>query len=108
ARFSTEDLAVHCSVEGTLEGLPAAVEVAGLRIVAEALTNVARHSGARTCRVAVSRKQCLTVVVTDDGAGIPATTGAGVGLGSMRERAAELGGRCTVGAAPGGGTQVHL
>jgi signal transduction histidine kinase len=108
ARFSTDDLSVHCTVEGTLEGLPAAVEVAALRIVAEALTNVARHSGARTCRVAVTRNQCLTVVVTDDGAGIPATTGAGVGLGSMRERAAELGGECTVGAAPGGGTFVHL
>jgi signal transduction histidine kinase len=48
----------------------------------------------------------LTVEVTDDGRGLPPDLVAGVGLSSMRERAAEMGGTCGVKAAPGGGTRV--
>jgi signal transduction histidine kinase len=46
--------------------------------------------------------------VVDDGAGIPAERTAGVGLSSMRERAAELGGVCVVEPVPEGGTRVVL
>ena len=49
----------------------------------------------------------LAVSVADNGSGIDPQVAAGVGLVSLRERAAELGGRCTVTAAPGGGTLVH-
>lgn len=113
-RFNGSGVSVHCAVQGNLEGLPAAVEVAAFRIVAEALTNVARHSRARTCHVAVHRNGALRVEVVDDGIGVGADSGAqprergGVGLGSMRERAAELGGDCTVGPAPGLGTAVRV
>ncbi|MGH3979761.1 MAG: sensor histidine kinase [Pseudonocardiaceae bacterium] len=107
-RFDVEGLSVHCEVDGSLEGLPAAVEVAAFRIVAEALTNVARHSRARTCHVAVHRNGALRIEIGDDGIGIPSSAGAGVGLSSMRERAAELGGDCTVGPAPGRGTAVQV
>ena len=48
----------------------------------------------------------LTVEVADDGRGA-AEPGAGVGLGSMRERAVELGGAFTVESEPGGGTTVR-
>jgi signal transduction histidine kinase len=44
--------------------------------------------------------------ISDDGVGIPAERTAGVGLSSMYERAAELGGRCVVESVPKGGTQV--
>ncbi|HEX2300943.1 MAG TPA: histidine kinase, partial [Pseudonocardiaceae bacterium] len=91
-RFDRTGLSVHCVVDGTLEALPAAVEVAAFRIVAEALTNMARHSRAQTCRVAVQRNGVLRVEIVDDGIGIPASARLGVGLHSMRERAAELGG----------------
>jgi signal transduction histidine kinase len=47
------------------------------------------------------------VDVVDDGVGI-GTSPPGVGLSSMRERAAELGGSCVIGDAPGGGTSVRL
>jgi two-component system NarL family sensor kinase len=49
----------------------------------------------------------LRVEVADDGSGIPTDHDVGVGLTSMRERAAELGGSCAFRAAPGGGTLVQ-
>ncbi|MFI7599473.1 histidine kinase [Actinoplanes sp. NPDC049681] len=96
------------TVEGDdLEGLPAAAEVAAYRIVSEALTNVARHARAGTARVRLSRSGGdLVVEVADDGAGIPAGTPSGVGLVSLRERAAELGGDCRIECPDGGGTVV--
>ncbi|MFC7107167.1 ATP-binding protein [Nonomuraea rubra] len=93
-------------VSGGLDGLPAAVEVAAYRIVQEALTNARKHSGAATIAVALRRAETLRITVTDDGCGIPPDARAGVGLGSMRERAAELGGTCVVREAEGGGTVV--
>ncbi|MGH4015198.1 MAG: sensor histidine kinase [Pseudonocardiaceae bacterium] len=107
-RFDAAGLSVHCEVDGSLEGLPAAVEVAALRIVAEALTNMARHSRAHTCRVAVHRNDALQLQVVDDGVGIASSARAGVGLSSMRERAAELGGECVIGPGPRRGTSVRV
>jgi two-component system NarL family sensor kinase len=48
----------------------------------------------------------VSLEVTDDGTGLLEGRPAGVGLLSMRERAAELGGECIVEPAPGGGTRV--
>ena len=89
--------------------LPAAVEVAAYRIVMEALTNVVRHAAAHSCtvRLEVTEDQTLTLDVTDDGERSPERARAGVGMQSMRERAAELGGSCTIMSAAGGGTQVR-
>ncbi|MGZ4609251.1 MAG: sensor histidine kinase [Actinomycetes bacterium] len=91
-----------------LPPLPAAVEVAAYRTVTEALTNVARHSGARRSSVTFQLEpDALRIEVADDGCGIPdRRTGTGVGLAAMAERAAELGGSCTVRTTAGGGTCV--
>ncbi len=75
---------------------PAAVEVAAYRIVAEALANVVRHADASTVAVRLTAGAALEVEVCDDGVGIPLQTVAGVGLVSLRERAAELGGEVSV------------
>jgi signal transduction histidine kinase len=93
-----------------LPNLPAAVEVAVYRITQEALTNVVRHARARTCVVRLAVNDNVALGIVDDGVGIPEERSAGVGLSSMRERAAELGGSCVVEPAPKGGTQVlvHL
>jgi signal transduction histidine kinase len=90
----------------SLPALSAAVEVAAYRIVQEALTNVARHAGARTCRVRLGLDEALLVEVVDDGAGLPSDRRVGVGIVAMRERAAELGGTCLVEALARGGTRV--
>ena len=93
---------------GELGALPAAVEVAGFRIVSESLTNVVRHSGAGTCRVTLAVTDGgLRIEVVDDGRGIDPDVVAGVGLRSLRERAEELGGRCEVRCPATGGTVVQ-
>ncbi len=83
-------------VDGDLTGLPAAVEVAAYRIAQEALTNIRRHAAATRSSISLSRGCDLVVEVRDDGRGLPADARPGVGLASMRERAAELGGTCEV------------
>lgn len=98
---------VDVRVEGDLKGLPAAAEVAAYRIVQEALTNVHRHAGAGCAEVRLSLNGDLHVTVDDDGVGLPDHVRSGIGMSSMRERAAELGGSCTVGRGPKGGTLVR-
>ncbi|MEV0237690.1 ATP-binding protein [Nonomuraea sp. NPDC050786] len=78
-------------------------------MVAEALTNTARHAAAATARVELRREaDDLRVVVEDDGRGMPETPVPGLGVASMRARARELGGDLTIGAGAGGaGTRVE-
>lgn len=102
-----EGLTLSLETPRRLPSLSAAVEVAALRIVQEAITNVARHSRARSCRVRLAANGALTVEVEDDGRGLPGEHRPGVGLGSMRERAIELGGTCAITSPPSGGTLVH-
>jgi signal transduction histidine kinase len=100
-------LKVALDAPNELPPLPAAVEVAGLRIALEGLTNAARHSGAAHAQVSVSIDgDALVVAVTDDGKGVPADIAPGVGLTSMRERTDELGGSIQVLSPGGGGTTV--
>jgi signal transduction histidine kinase len=92
---------------GRLSGLPAAIEVATLRIVDEALNNVVRHARAHSCRVRVDVRQALEIEVVDDGVGLPVEPrSAGVGLTSIRERAVELGGTALIETPLSGGTRV--
>ncbi len=77
-------------------GLSAAVEVAAYRIAMEAMTNATRHARAGSVTVDVSLNEGLHLEIADDGVGMPELYRAGVGISSMRERAAELGGSCTV------------
>ena len=71
-----------------LPELPAAVEVAAYRICQEALMNVLKHAAATTCTVRLGAADGhLELEVADDGVGA-VVHGSGVGLASMRERAA--------------------
>ena len=89
------------------QGLPPAVEVAAYRIIAEALTNSARHARAGTAVVGLDRvDERLRIVVEDDGVGLEPEPEAGTGMRSMRERAEELGGTLTHRTGRRGGTRV--
>jgi signal transduction histidine kinase len=105
---SRTDGSLHIDLEADeLPALPAAVEAAAYRIALEALTNVVRHSHAAHCRLCVMMDGALHLSITDDGVGLKARHGDhGVGLTSMRARAEELGGTCTVTSADGRGTVV--
>ncbi|WP_179166772.1 histidine kinase [Streptomyces sp. CB03238] len=104
--FDGPRLAVSTEIlPSPLPPLPAAVEVAAYRITAEALNNVLRHAHAEHATVrARMDTDTLTVAVVDDGIGIDGDRGGhgGVGLRSMADRAAEIGGHCTVERLPRG------
>jgi signal transduction histidine kinase len=99
-------LSVSIEAPEAFPPLPAAVEVVAYRIVQEALTNVARHAQAQTCTVRFETDDELCVEIRDDGVGLPRDHRLGVGLTSMRERAAELGGQCGVESITPRGTRV--
>jgi len=98
-----EALPVEFVQTGDLTALPAAVEVAAYRIVMEAVTNVARHSESGSATVVMENSGgTLLIEVMDTGkATVPWQDG--VGLASMRERVAELGGSLQAGPGEGGG-----
>jgi signal transduction histidine kinase len=110
AQHLASGLRVRVTAPDAFPPLPAALEVACFRIAQEALTNVARHAQARSATLTLTvdaPNPALTLEVVDDGRGLPAQLHAGVGLASMRERAAELGGTCVVETAAGGGVRVY-
>jgi signal transduction histidine kinase len=100
------DLEINLEVPESIPDLPAAIEVAAYRIVLEAVTNVTQHARANHASVRLRFNHWLEIQVTDDGPGIPETHLPGVGISSMRERTAELGGTFDISSQPGGGTRV--
>jgi signal transduction histidine kinase len=97
------DIPVHVRI--TRERLPAEIEANAYFIVAEALTNVVKHSHAREANVtATVEAGTLKLEVADDGAG--GVDPDGHGLVGVGDRVAALGGRLHVGSPPAGGTVV--
>jgi signal transduction histidine kinase len=91
------------------ERLPPEVETTLYRVVQEALTNVAKHAGARKVSVLlVRRDRAVTAVIEDDGYGFTLLDEerGGIGLAGMRERVGLLDGRFLVEAEQGGGTTI--
>ncbi len=83
---------------------PAAVETTAYFVVAEALTNIARHSGASRAAVTVARRNGhLTVEVTDDGIG-GADTSRGTGLAGLADRVQSVDGTLRIESPAGGPT----
>jgi signal transduction histidine kinase len=81
-----------------LPALGARTEAALYRVAQEALHNALRHSGARAVRVRMARTpRRVTLDIEDDGHGFaPEAPSGGVGLASMRQRAANVGGALTI------------
>ncbi|MEU1864105.1 sensor histidine kinase [Streptomyces gardneri] len=114
-RARSAGLDVRTSVTGTPVPLPPPVDLAAYRIVQESLTNVTRHSGARTVRIALdwddrsgtatrthAGARVLRLRIADDGGGAPDGGPSGSGIRGMAERARALGGELTAGNADGG------
>jgi hypothetical protein len=105
-------LVARCPVPGTLEATrlrraPAAVESAAYFVVAEALTNVAKHSGATRCEVRLSCAERLVLEVWDDGHGGADEEG-GTGLLGIRRRVAAFDGTATIDSPDGGPTVLRV
>lgn len=106
-KFPIPDFCFEVHAPDPLPNLPAAVEVAAYRITSEALHNVVKHAQATECLVSIAASDgSLTLSIADNGKGMDQVYAAGVGLASMRERAAELGGSFTVRSCEDGGACV--
>jgi signal transduction histidine kinase len=92
--------------------LPKQIEIAAYYVVAEALTNAAKHAHASFVYVEVDTAEgpagngVLRVAVRDDGAGGADFTG-GTGLVGVKDRVEALGGTVEIESAPGQGTALH-
>jgi signal transduction histidine kinase len=88
------------------ERLPGETATAFYRIVQEALLNVVKHAEARHVSILVTRKnENVVTVIEDDGRGFdPAVPSTGIGLDTMRERVALLGGQIRIESSPSGTT----
>jgi signal transduction histidine kinase len=106
------DVPVELTVSGVVTGSSRTVDRELLRIAHEALGNALQHAGAGAVRVDLSGGPTIRLVVADDGGGfdLEATlrTSRRMGLTSMRERAAALGGTLEVDTAPGRGTTITV
>src|SRR4029078_662858 len=97
---------VHARVEHPLTAI---VELVAYRIAIEALVNAERHADATLIGVDITTHPTgLALDVVDNGVGLRAAPAARVGLVSLRDRAAEVGGRCDLVPSDPQGTHVRL
>jgi len=104
-------IAIRLQVTDAADGLTPAAQSSLFRIVQEALTNCAKHAGARNVTIGLRREgTSLALTIEDDGVGFDATTpeARGLGLHTMRERAEFVGGRFSLESKPGLGTRIHV
>ena len=108
----TSGLSVQTDIAATDGMLSPEAELALYRIVQEALSNVARHSQARSARVDLEiMRNAVQVVVSDTGRGFSVEeemARGGLGLFGMQERGAYLGGTVEIDSRPGQGTRVRV
>jgi signal transduction histidine kinase len=107
-----EDLAqrspvpVAVTLTGSIEQTPDTVQTAAYFVVAEALTNAAKHSHADSARVSIERTDtALSATIVDDGQG--GANASGSGLAGLQNRVRALDGRLDVISPPGGPTVVR-
>jgi signal transduction histidine kinase len=107
-RDPTLGLDVRVDAPASMPELPAAVEAATYWIAQEALTNVKRHAQASSCAIRLAAAPgAVCLEIQDDGVGM-SDASSGLGLHTMAERAAEIGGTCAISAAADGGTLVSV
>lgn len=113
AEFETRfNIPVHLTMPEQSPEIPAEKATAIFRVYQEALTNVARHSGATTVKVTINCKENrLVMTITDNGKGFDAAIAGKkktLGLLGMRERIKNMGGQYEIAGSPGSGTAVSV
>lgn len=118
--FLVQGFAARTGLQAKMEGSigerpPPDIETVLYRAVQEALTNVAKHARATRVSIELQREpQVIRCIVKDDGigfdprAGTPRPGAVGIGLLTIRERLAELGGTLEITSAPREGTKLHM
>jgi signal transduction histidine kinase len=102
-------IAIRYEKTGASRELDRDVSIHLYRVVQEALTNVARHSGAKNAAVRLAfEPDRVTLEVEDDGVGFGPKHGRGMGLISMRERAEMLSGKIEFLPGRAGGALVRM
>jgi signal transduction histidine kinase len=112
-RFALE---VALDLVGLDDRLDPEVETLAFRVVQEALTNVAKHSGSTRAQVSIERTpSLLRIVMSDEGRGFdsrrvldPAHRDGGFGLRGMRDRAELFGGSLGIDSTAGRGTRIEI
>jgi signal transduction histidine kinase len=102
---------VHAKLDPALDGLPDALRTCLFRVVQEALTNAARHSGGREVTlVAAIADGAVVGTIADDGRGfnLEKQKRSGLGLLGMEERIKELGGTIRFTSSPNHGTRLEF
>src|SRR3954468_18902124 len=105
------EIATSLDVEGDFSDLGGDAQLVVYRVAQEALSNAARHSGAKRVEVRLWRADAggVTLEVTDDGRGFAFDESeGGLGIAGMRERALLIGAELTIESRPGSGTTVRL
>ena len=107
----TSGIEIRAKLDAGADSLPEAHRTCLYRVVQEALTNIARHSGARQAEVLVQTEAGWVIAnIIDDGRGFDPELGKerGLGLIGMEERVRELGGRIRLVSSPGRGARVEV
>jgi two-component system sensor histidine kinase UhpB len=105
------EIATSLDVEGDFSDLGGDAQLVVYRVAQEALSNAARHSGAKRVEVRLRRTDAggVTLGVADDGRGFAFDESErGLGIGGMRERALLIGAELTIESRPDSGTTVRL
>lgn len=107
-RMSEAGVEVRVETTGDARPLPAAVDLAGYRIVQESLTNVLRHSEAKVATVGIDyQTDALVITIANPVSGTWTENGDGLGIPGMRERVRALGGTFSAAPTPEGRFEVR-
>jgi signal transduction histidine kinase len=111
-RITSGRVGFAVNVTGNPRSCEPKVQTEVVRIAQEALMNAVRHAHAKEIKLNLGfSERTLRLSVSDDGQGfdpavVPKSSEHHYGIIGMQERAAEVGGRCSIESTPGGGAQV--
>lgn len=104
ARTMLEAAGINCHVQRNIGVIPEPVEAVLTWVVREGVTNVVRHSQAKTCEIVLTQDEHVVCIeIKDDGVGSQSGTPSGSGLAGLGERLEASGGRLEAGSSTGGG-----